>query len=462
METLCNTITTTSKFETLVNTIYTNRNQPVRNKNSITNLIQWYFNKTSKKRHPWKRETFKDLLLHLYQKKCYRLVRTDYYVKVLHHMSLYGNQLVRPITDWQPQSILPEEQIHELIRHCFARYQVPIFLESAFRLNHKTYMNWYIQLGKGKSVTQLKGMPIQLTKKMAHEFRHVPNYLSISQGLRFVQAKGLGASNNRANDIAQTILARNGFEDEAFWTTVIQFLVKLPKFEHGQVDHVLDYIAAQRHENEQFSMKGRSFAALLRLSDAWHREMYMKRRQEDFLEWNSCGIKPFHKEITLKGAPVTYSIVELCNSEALLEEGYHMQHCVGTYDSQCYTGRSSIFSLRRSVKGEEMIRMATIEVGLEDREIVQVQGQDNSYAGDLAHSLIEQWEQKWNEGCKKMAMTAPIETEEPVVQQAFEIGYGQEVLLYESQEPDNNAWVNFICALLGIAYAAFYIYSKTR
>ena len=144
-----------SSFIQLVEKIDRENNKPTRYKRTIETMLLEFFGKTSKKRYTWKRETFKRLLIHLYNQKCYAILRDYNSVEVVHKMSSFGNKIVRNIEDWKQEGFEKEEQLKSLIQHCFAIYEIPAFLESSFFRSDKKYMLWYIQIGRGKSIKEL-------------------------------------------------------------------------------------------------------------------------------------------------------------------------------------------------------------------------------------------------------------------------------------------------------------------
>jgi hypothetical protein len=86
-----------------------------------------------------------------------------------------------------------------------------------------------------------------------------------------------------------------------------------------------------------------------------------------------------------------YEIVELLTSEELVAEGGEMHHCVASYAGSCASGRTSIWSLRKQLETDRVVRQATIEVSNNQRRIVQVRGRRNKFPtrGDL--SILVRW-----------------------------------------------------------------------
>ena len=379
-----------SSYIALVEKIYREKNKPQQYSGSIESMLREFFSKMSKKRHAWKRETFKNMLIHLYNEGCYAMLKNYNYVAVLYNISTLGNVFVRPFENWKPESRFETEQISTLIRHCFAKYETPEFLESAFYSGDQKAMLWYVRLGRGESVKNLAGLPIKLTDRMAHEFRNAPSFLSINEALRYAQARGFNASTKTAKMIAFSRLANIDEAHETFWATVVQFFAKEADLNVNDVDSMIDYISYKYRQNESFSMKHRTLKALKTQSDEWHRHVFLKEKGE-FTTWESTGIEPLYTEETVEDKNIVYRTVELLDSNALYEEGHEMHHCVSEYDEECMDGTSSIFSLRCYEEGEPVKRLATLEVELPENMLVQAKAKYNQDPDAKSLELIEKW-----------------------------------------------------------------------
>ncbi len=353
-------------------------------------MLREYFSKTSKIKYTWKRETFKKLLIHLHKQKCYAILRNYHYVGVLHNMSSFGDKLVRDIETWENIFLQEQDQLSDLIKHCFALYNTPEFLENAFYSNDKTHMIWYVQLGSGKSVKELSQMPVFLTKKMAHEFRKAPDFLSVEQALRYAQALGFGASKEVAETISLSRMSTIRNDQEHFWATVVQFISREKELNIIDVDLMVDYLAFKYREDRSISMRNRTFSALLSQSNEWHRKVYFKRKGE-VLAWNPSGIKPLYLEEIMDDRKVTYKTVELLNSVELYEEGLEMKHCVSEYDKDCNDGICSIFSLQQEIDGEPSKRLVTLEIGLSNYELVEAKAKYNEEPDRRISEMINTW-----------------------------------------------------------------------
>tara|TARA_R110002126_G_C10489807_1_gene503456 strand:+ start:3691 stop:5055 length:1365 start_codon:yes stop_codon:yes gene_type:complete len=379
-----------SSYINLVEKIERAQNKPTRYSGTIATMLLEFFGKTSKKRNTWKRATFKRLLIHMYNQKCYGLLRDYKSVEVLHNISAFGNQMVRNVESWKRNSLDKEAQLRSLIRYSFAMYETPVFLENTFFEVDKRYMLWYIQLGKGKSVKELSQMPVRLTSKMAHEFKNSPNLFKPNQALRFAQAIGFGASLKTAKVIVFSKLSAINESEEKFWTTVVEFFAKETDINTKGLDKILEFLDFKYRENKDFSMKSRTLKALEFQADEWQKRVY-KDEIGKILNWATSGITPLYKEETEKGKTVVYKTVELLNSIALYDEGIAMHHCVAEYDTDCKDGLSTIFSLRKEIDGEPAKRLATIEVGLDEKLILEAKAKYNEEPSNKSFELMDLW-----------------------------------------------------------------------
>jgi hypothetical protein len=382
----------TGRFAAMVERLYAEEPSLQGYQGTLESSIRMHFAQMGAQNHLWKRDTFRRLLLHMHAKRCYALLRNPAHIGTLASMSAFGNKMVRQPETWKKDSFTPEGQLASLIRHCFAQYDVPEFMEYVFAEDNKIHMLWYVQLGRGQSVQELSGFPVEFTKRMAHEFRETPKEFTVAQAIRRAQALGFGATVERAEMVAWSSLQRN-FDNEAFRAEVIKFMANVPETLTLDVaEPVMEYIFSRQRQEAGFSMRGRAWAALERLSAEWHRDMARKREAEDYREWD-IAVKGFRLE---KG-PATFKIVPLTDSVALYEEGYEMSHCVAEYVYDCIEGSAAIFSLRKFTKGIAGFEtLATLEVCPHTSEIVQAKARFNESITTEAEEIVAMWAKREN------------------------------------------------------------------
>jgi hypothetical protein len=281
---------------------------------------------------------------------------------------------------------------------------VPRFLDAAwfegFSANGERHRDWFAHIGIGQNIRTAPGLPVRLTKMQAHQFLLAPDGSTIVAALRWGQTLGLDGNERTAHAIAESRLGRI-LPDEAFWAGVIHFFVNNAAAATGtaHIGPIVDFIwhrkfgdtaavaangqaAFDDAPEPNFSMKGRTLAALQERVAEWHDQLARdaKRPRKD---WAPCGLDGFQtRERDGHGAWNTWTIRELLDSRALQEEGREMRHCVFTYASGCSQGKSSIWSLRvRPDQEAQTRRLLTIEVNNARRAIVQVRGRCNQTLG---------------------------------------------------------------------------------
>ena len=313
---------------------------------------------------------------------------------------------IRTIETWRPDCVDFRRMFRSLIHHLFGRYSVPGFMDSVWDMptgpDAFRQQVWWIRLARGSSLRSLN-LPIRLTRRMEHHARCAPDHFKVVQALRYGEMRGLGGSECVACAIAESRLGR-ATDEFSFWRTVLNFIAAHPELPLSRLSAIIDYIQTNKFAGEEvltanglesraapwpeFSMKGRTPQALLRLVDAWHFELPTAERHP--CSWRH-GLQAFrYLERRTDGSELDWSIVELLNPSALYAEDRAMHHCVYTYSDRCFRRESSIWSLRLRAEGREK-RMATIEVDPSCRTVVQVRARHNRRPGHRSRSIIRQW-----------------------------------------------------------------------
>lgn len=376
------------RFPAMVERLYiTPPGAPV-NGEGIEAAIHNHFAAMSAVNHTWKRDTFYTLLMVMYNKKCYGVLKNPAYIDVLANISSFGNKTVRPVESWTKDNLTADGQLASMIRHLFAKYEVPKFMEHVFAENSKIHMHWYIQLGRGDSAQSLCALPVVFTKKMAHAFRETPASLTIEQALRRAQGKGFGAT----AQIADAITWANVIEEitnRDFRANAIRFAAhNAGTAGFGEVQTVFEYLADIYRENPAYSLKGRTWASVSRAAAEHLREKAKRQAAENSTDWAAAPVGNYE---AVEGNS-TYRIVQLLTGEELYEEGREMSHCVAEYDYDCMEGSKAIFSLRkytRDVKGYDTL--ATLEVFVAGKELIQAKAKFNEYISAEAEIHVLAW-----------------------------------------------------------------------
>ncbi len=404
-------VTQGDSYPILVEKIYLAENKPQGYNGTIASILWMYFAKTSKVRNKWRRNVLKSLFLKLYDEHCFEVLQNVNYVEVVYNVSAFGNRFIRDLEYWKPTDNTPvEEQLKSLIVYCFAKYDTPMFLITSFFGTQKKYMLWYVQLGVGRSVMSLDGIPFGFTKRMAFEFIKTPIGLDVSQALVRAQAIVYGAKEKQITEMIWSSLVSIEVK-EKFWKTVLQFF-STRETTFNIINQIIAYLSYCVKRDPSYSMKGRTLDVLKRQSAVWYEEVFSNKEINNVLRWKSIGMQGFDDYVTIGGKEQLYKIVELLDSQALYEEGDDMKHCVASYTDECYNGESAIFSMRK-YKNNRLEKLATIEIEPATKQLIEVQGAYNEMISNEAKMVLEKWMQ-----------IEAITIEKPIVNEYVEESFG--------------------------------------
>ena len=312
---------------------------------------------------------------------------------------------------WRPVSYNRDKQFFSLVKHLLCKYDVPRFMDKCWFKSDSTnqkYQEWYVNLGLGENIRKQKGLPIPLTKMMAHYFSQAPDNFDILKAIRWGQVMSMGANRNCAMGIMSIPLAErfNSTENE-FWDSVIRFLINNPMLDINQYGPIYDYILNQKYTDRgnvyvdnhlvhlgppqpNFSMHKRDTNALLRQVEEWHRNIRRDRQRYGHksapTSWISCGIPGFKK----KGKDYIILIEEILTSKELFVEGEAQKHCVGSYVSSCSEHRIAIYSMRR-FDGSGMYREATVAIDIKAKLLTEARKKCNKELTELDWKVISLW-----------------------------------------------------------------------
>ena len=323
---------------------------------------------------------------------------------------------IRNPEHWSPPNNGSKDIFSSLARFLLAKYYIPEFFDKVWFSNNETQQQWFVNVGLGENLRTQKGLPIPLTKKMAHHTMSAPSMCSINQAIRWGQIMAMGGNERIAIEVIRTPLG-DSFDNDEFWTSVIRFFIDNPFLDCYHYRQIYDYLFNQKFQNRgnryingvlqilgpeqpNLSMHRRDPLTLLEQVAAWHGRLhrgYGLSGETCKSSWNTCGIKPFE----IKERKVLYEIRELLTSDELFEEGREMHHCAGSYVHSCSNGTCAIFSLAKYSE-EETDRMATIQVELATRTITQTAKKCNEKTTSEDWGIIKQWasinrltESKW-------------------------------------------------------------------
>ncbi len=379
-------------FPAMVEKIYESNERSNYESNSLAYILQNQFGALSKKKQPSRRAAYRNILLHLYKKRCTKLLRNEEYVRAIYQIAWFSTAAINDINTWKRNSHNADKQLKSIIKHCFVKYEVPAFMYEAWLDYNRKYIAWFIDLGRGHSVKSLSKMPVRLTKKGAHYFLQAPADYTIEMALRRAQALAFGSDELLAGRIACTSLSRNDFQHEAFWETVIQFFMKQAMLDFNKMEEIIDYLSDCIRNNAEYSIKGRTITSLTRQSDEWHTAQAIHNASKvELFTWNPTLDSSFTVAKKDGNDVKRYRLFELCSSKELIVEGRKMNHCVASYARSCCVKVAAIFTLRciSFSKGQEIL--ATIEVDIKSQTIVQAKARFNKPISPIAKKIMHDW-----------------------------------------------------------------------
>ncbi len=310
---------------------------------------------------------------------------------------------IRPVSAFRTRAHNLGTQVINLIDHLFVEYAPPLFLYETMlseqgkhlvwetrrertEQDEQRYRSWFRAVARGDSFA--KAAKGELTSKEAHHFLLAPRADDIETNVVWAKARagGLPAdacdrfvrwfNPTRCDVIGSRLPYVIGFY-ESFWGNVRQ----------NERDNIADFIGAA-HDDESFSMRGRTLKSIRRLSLDWHRHAWGCRH---FAYRNWEPALPLW-ETKRRGHIVR--AVELSDSRALMDEGRKQKHCVATYAEACFRRDSRIASMRWffPINGNltESARL-TIEMLPRQKQVVQVCGRNNRSADTEEQAVVRKW-----------------------------------------------------------------------
>jgi hypothetical protein len=326
-------------------------------------------------------------------------------------LALHHADWLRPPEAWKPGGPSPWPQAASLAHHLLARYPVPACLTSVWfdppPGQPLPQHGWFKHLGRGGSL-RTAGLPLRLTRAMAHRLGQAPHHYRVFAALRWAQVVGMGGGEALARAVAATPLGR-GPGDEPFWEEVLRFLVRHPTFPLDQVGPLVDCLRHQRGEASEgvspagvfgplppprpdFSLQGRTVASVLRLIEDWHRDLGLEAAVPLGRTWRPSPLRGFRLvEVSAAlGTQRVWEVTELLAGRDLVLEGRALRHCVATYAGRCPRGQASIWSLRLAT-GQGRFRVLTVEVDVPNRTVGQARGWRNRYPTAQEWEILRLW-----------------------------------------------------------------------
>lgn len=298
-----------------------------------------------------------------YLLSCTKLLDSAEYVKGVMSAVRDNTSWQRSIFSWRPRTHNAHKQFASLVRHLFAQYDVPLFMDKAWLKDNRLHQTWYKQIGSGKNIRSSEGLPVELTKKAAHHFLLAPESYSIEAAIRYGQILALGGEKRLADAILDTRLTSTFVEDN-FWQEVLKFFISNPMLDLVWINPMVDFIWHQKFEDRiefteagvaenigppqpKFSMHRRTVHSLIKQINDWHARLGRGGKNSENVRWHKCGINELRfieGSADSKNMKV-WRIYELLSGVELVDDGRQLKHCVASYIKSCARRSSSIWSM---------------------------------------------------------------------------------------------------------------------
>jgi len=230
------------------------------------------------------------------------------------------DKFIRDIFSWKSKSYNLKRQIEDFIKWAYCVYPVPSFMFDVFSDKPTIFnsfprlerLKWFFTVAQGGSFAKcVKGV---LTKKEAHLFLLAPSNNTFQENLWWSKCEILELPDNIKNAVSTRLFQNIKFDDK-FWHTLLMILKKDEAVVNIQnLPDVMDFLR-DKHHSRSFSLKGRTFNSLIKLSNKWHRDLQLKRFGSMNLRWTGLPIEDW--TFKTKDTKVVYTVKQLHTSKEL-------------------------------------------------------------------------------------------------------------------------------------------------
>jgi hypothetical protein len=333
---------------------------------------------------------------------------------------------VRPFNEWKPKGKALETVLRSLVDHLICQYKMPaywyeVWFRDNARLDGDNFQDrpsthdaceQFVMLANGAGLyrmIQADQFPVKFTKKQAHAFMQQRGANTVTQAARWTQVQSFGGDRRLAETLCKTDWGEE-FREEPFRAPVIQWFCNQAMIDPAQVGPLVDYIEHARHQQENWSMKGRTARSLMRSMEDWHKILAADQRlarrdravawRADLAERRKPPPEKFEKsgiagwetvrktkdKRTGKQIHVRYAITELLSYQDLVDDSRELSHCASSYAWSIAKGQKSLWSF--SIAKDKQL---TVEVRNATKMIVQVRGLRNRMPTASEMAYIQKW-----------------------------------------------------------------------
>jgi hypothetical protein len=284
-----------------------------------------------------------------------------------------------------------DKRFIDLVRFVFGRYRVPPHLENTWvddidddfvdrvaaparRTGHggprPDLCAWSIVVAQGGSLYRSAAHPY-MSKRETHHFLAAPDAVTCAkQAFWYAFARSETDDRRVALEVSRSKLQAFSVAS-SFWKEAARYVARNP-MSVAEMNDLIDFLLAAKQDDELFSLKGRSLAALRRRMEEWHRAL-RKQQQVCGGAWPGRSIPDVEYRTGGDGKRAIWRFRQIKTGNDLFREGQRMHHCVASYKRLCLDGSISIWSLRCEFPIGSINKGVTMEVR-EDGAIVQCRG----------------------------------------------------------------------------------------
>ncbi|GBU27754.1 hypothetical protein R84B8_01295 [Treponema sp. R8-4-B8] len=325
-------------------------------------------------------------------------------------------------SNWKPHSFNSWKQHVEFLRSFVCPYPLPEILIMTAHMPEFTVND------KGEKVSNTGSGLIRLAKKWINEITHgesfykkntkfftkAESHFFLSSELVYEDCDSIiklyfyAKCRARAINHKLSVMIADVFSIKfltCFKNKIVEsffdLLARTPdyRYDRGTLGDICDFVLVKIREREKnaFSFSGRTIYSVISLSNEWHECQRREARQAAAMKdknlidtscWKGLGITRFRHETD----EFIWTVTELRTAQELVNEGRKMRNCVGGYAHKCASGNSAIFSVERAVKSKQITNnVATVEVNVSTRAVIQAKGSCNTALSSQIMRLITRW-----------------------------------------------------------------------
>lgn len=340
-------------------------------------------------------ERLKNLLLHSIGnirrvQKIHQALQIAEMSPPLHQFLIFSPFWIRDPLTWS------DLDSRDLFEHLFSEYCTPRYFQGMWYQNrnnvNRKWLVWHILLMQGGSLKKASNLfGWNLYSKFQHHLVQNQDGMSFEELIAYSEALRLGNNIEVARSISLNPAFAIDITETSLDPSFVRFWYETAHWlnnnyfnlEQNEMAPILEWamhkFTEANREGKQFSWKGRTPNNVVDLSAEYQSERMIIG---DELQWKPHGMDWSYQPDRLK----SWLIKEITSASELYQEGKRMNHCVGMYLQDCLSKKHAIFSMVFN-----QINVATIQLDLRKKCIVQALGPMNSLLNKDQKEILDKW-----------------------------------------------------------------------